>query len=137
MNILSPCPLNHTLWHLGIKQAQQIGLSSVMSPGAVAVGGDGAETPAVCCVLPGRACGPQVGPCGVVAPWPRLTDLLRPDGQKNPLTPSGFQWGPLAGHAAPLGGHTSLAESWETGTWHPYEYYTITYYRITNALMFK
>lgn len=115
MNILSLWPLSHNLWRLGIKQTQQIG-ASVVSPGAVAVGGDGVETPAVCCVPPGCACGPPVGPCAVAAAWPRLTDRPHQDDQKNPLTPSGFQSGPLAGHAAPLAGHTPSAESWKTRT---------------------
>lgn len=84
-----------------------------MSPGAVAVGGDGAETPAVCCVPPGCACGPPAGPCVVAAAWPQREDRPHRGGQKGPPTPRGFQQGPLAGHAAPLAAHTPSAGSWE------------------------
>lgn len=109
---ISLSPLSHELRLFGIKQAQQISASG-MSPGAVAVGGDGAETPAVCCVPPGYACGPPVGPCVVVAAWPRLEDRPHRDGKKNPPTPRDFQQGPLAGHAAPSAAHTPSAGSWE------------------------
>lgn len=107
-----PSLLRRNPWLLGIKQAQQIGLSD-MSPGAVVVGGGGAETPAVCCVPPRCACGPLAGPCVAEAAWPRLRDRLRRGGRKNPPTPRGLQQGPLAGHAAPLAARTPSAGSWE------------------------
>lgn len=84
-----------------------------MSPGAIADGGGGAETPTVCCVPPGCACGPPGGPCVVVAAWPQLGGQPHQDGQRGPLTPRGFQQGPLAGHAAPSAAHTPSAGSWE------------------------
>lgn len=95
------------------KTVRQIGLR-VVSPGAIAVGGGGAETPAVCCVPPGCACGPPAGPYVVVAVLPQLEDQPHLDGQWSPLTPRGFQQGPLAGHAALSAAHTPSAGSWET-----------------------
>lgn len=99
----------------GIKQGQRVGRGAT-SPGAVAVGGDGAETPAVCCVPPGCACVPPAGPCAGAAAWPRRPDRPRRRGQKRRLTPSGLRWGPHAGCAAPSTGHTPSAESWEART---------------------
>lgn len=79
---------------------------SAMSPGEVAVGDGGAETPAVCCVPPGCAYGLPADPCVVVAAWLQLEDRPHQDGQRGPPTPSGFQQGLLAGHTAPLAAHT-------------------------------
>lgn len=53
---------------------------SEVLPGAVAGVGDGAETPAVCCVPPVCACGPPGGLCVAATVWPRLTDQPRRDG---------------------------------------------------------
>lgn len=94
------------------KTVQQISVS-VMSPGAVAVGGGGAETPAVCCVPPECACGPPSGPCVVAAALPLLEDRPHPGGWRGPLTPRGFQQGPLVGRAVPLTVHTPSAGSWK------------------------
>lgn len=80
-----------------------------MSPGEVAVGGGGAETPAVCCVPPGCAYGLPDDPCVVVAAWPRLEDRPHQDGSSP--TPSGFRQVLLAGHAVPLAAHTPSVES--------------------------
>lgn len=84
-----------------------------MSPGAIAVGGGGAETQAVCCVPPGCAFGLPADPCVVVAAWLQLEDQPHLDGQRGPQTPMGFQQVPLAGHAAPLAAHTPSGGSWE------------------------
>lgn len=109
---ISPSPLRRNPSIPGIKKAQQIGVGDV-SPGAVVVGGGGAETPAVCCVPLRCACGPLAGPCAAEAAWPRLRDRLHRGARKNPPTPRGLQQGPLAGHAAPLAARTPSAGSWE------------------------
>lgn len=105
-------PLSRSPWLIGGggggKTTRRIS-ASVPSPGAAAVGGDGAATPAVCCVPPGCACGPPAGPCAAAAAWPRLEDRLHPD----PRGPRGFQRGPLAGRAAPLAARTPSVGSWE------------------------
>lgn len=82
-------------------------------PGAVAVGGDGAETPAVCCVPPVCAFGPPGGLCVAVAAWPRLTDRPHQDGCRKFLTPTGLPWEHLAGRAGPVAVHIPSEASWE------------------------
>lgn len=83
----------------------------VASPGAGAVGGGGAETPAACCVPPGCACGLPACLYVVAAAWPRPGDRPRRDEQKGPLTPRSSQQRPLAGRAAPSAAHTPSAGS--------------------------
>lgn len=61
---------------------------SVRAPGAGAVGGDAAETPAVCCVPPGCACVPPTGLCVDAAVWPQLADRPRLGGWKKSLIPT-------------------------------------------------
>lgn len=76
----------------GTKHNPKSGIKCVhdTSPGAVAVGGDEAETQAVCCVPPRCACGSPVGLCVVVAAWLQLKDLPHRGGRRGPPSPRGF-----------------------------------------------
>lgn len=94
-----------------MKGVQQVDVC-IFSPGAVAVWGDGAETPAVCCVPLGCACGLPAGLYVVGAAWLQRGDQPRQGEAEDPLSPTDLRQGPLAGCAAPLAAHTPSAESW-------------------------